>query len=43
VLSSFWFKFAVIFVILLILFYLIMTILHNRGKKSGGYRPRRRL
>jgi len=43
VVGSFWFKFAIIFILLLIAFYVVMIILRNRGRRKSGYRPRRRL
>lgn len=40
---SFWFKFAVVLVVLLIVFYITLMILRNRNRRRSGYNPRRRL
>lgn len=40
---SFWFKFTVIFVPLLITAYIIMMISRNRRRRERSYKPRRRL
>jgi len=40
---SFWFKFAVIGAVFLIVFYIVMMVIRNNKLKRSGYRPRRRL
>lgn len=40
---SFWFKFAVVFLVMLIIFYIIMMGIRSRNRRRSGYRPRRRL
>jgi D-alanyl-D-alanine carboxypeptidase (penicillin-binding protein 5/6) len=44
VLSSFWFKFAVIFLVLITALYIFLMITRNRGRRRrSAYKPRRRL
>lgn len=43
IMRSFWFKFAVVFVFLLIIAYIIMMIGRNRRRRAQSYRPRRRM
>ncbi|MCL2057199.1 MAG: D-alanyl-D-alanine carboxypeptidase [Oscillospiraceae bacterium] len=40
---SFWFKFAVVGIVMLIVFYIVMMIIRNNANRRSGYRPRRRL
>jgi len=42
-LSSFWFRFSVIFVVLLLVLYVFLMVVRNRRRRRGNYRPRRRL
>ena len=42
-LSSFWFRFGVIFAGLLIVLYVCLMIVRNRRRGKGGYKPRRRI
>lgn len=43
IMRSFWFKFAVVFIVSLIISYIIMMILRNRRRRRSGYKGRRRL
>ncbi|MCL2857108.1 MAG: D-alanyl-D-alanine carboxypeptidase [Oscillospiraceae bacterium] len=44
IMGSFWFRFGIIFVILLIVAYTALMIARNRNRRRrGGFRPRRRL
>lgn len=40
---SFWFKFTVILIVLLIVSYIALTIVRNRNRRRRGYKPRRRI
>jgi len=44
VMGSFWFRFGIIFFVLLIVAYSALMIIRNRNRRRrGGFRPRRRL
>ena len=40
---SFWFKFAAVFLGILLVLYIILMIVRNRNRRRRGYKPRRRL
>ena len=40
---TFWFKFTVIMIVFLIIFYIVLMLIRNRNLRRRGYRPRRRL
>ena len=43
IVGSFWFRFGVIFFLLLIVLYSVLMVVRNKNRRRGNYRPRRRL